>query len=82
MKRLSLVFLGVLLTGCAGTYITGRDVDRSADYPKLHTVPDRPAKKDFSDVKQRLDDFETSHEEAKSENQRLRGVTRPAFVEE
>jgi len=51
-----------LLSACVGSQLTERDVDLSAPYPSLHSVPDRPCVKDFVKIDAEREEFENSYE--------------------
>lgn len=72
MKKLMLVALCAGLSGCIGTKVTGRDVDTSAPHPSLHTVPNRPAPKDFKKIDAERVDFDKDHESKLVQNTNLR----------
>lgn len=76
MKQL-LPLVGLVLTACAGTQITGRDVDMSQPYPDLHSVPDRPAKPNFVPIDAERKDFDQDHERKLELNQSIREHNKP-----
>ncbi len=70
---ISLLTLALCLTGCSvGTQVVGRDVDIEKPFPDLHTVPDRPQPKDFSNIDVEREDFENDHETKMERNQEIR----------
>lgn len=80
--RLLFPLLGLALTACTGTQITGRDVDTSQPYPDLHTVPDRPAKPDFAPVDTERQDFDQDYARKLQTNQSIRGHNKPPVRQE
>lgn len=74
-QTLTFLSLTVALTGCVGTYMTGRNTDTSAAYPSLHSVPDRPAKIDFKQSDQELEDFEADYAKKIEINETIRAST-------
>lgn len=74
MLRVSICSLLVCttLTGCVGTWITQREVDTSDPYPNLHSVPDKPPKKNFKKIDIELENFETAYEKSMDTNEQIR----------
>ena len=62
-QLIGIIALSLSLTGCVGTWALQRDVDTSQSYPNLHSVPDRPEKRDFTAVEAELEDFEEGYSE-------------------
>jgi hypothetical protein len=71
---LALTAAAFLLTGCLGSEIVGRRPENPAEFPSLHSVPERPPKEDESAIQRsiRTEEHAQQKEKARGFNQELR----------
>lgn len=72
MNKLILVPIALLLSGCVGTTIMGREYEKDKPYPDLHSVPDRPAEINFKAVDKEIQYEEDDQAAMLKFNQQLR----------